>query len=281
MNPTVKETLDLRLARGEISESEYHSLLKTISTSNKSGVEGVVSALFRAGTNATKAIDNLLLGKKADSAIRNRTPTNDTPLKVSKDFLVYGDYFSYKGSRIGYEQIVGLSFSAAESETGTLSGMPLWISYKTKLIIRIKNGSPQIDVRDSESIFSSLVSRAYYFIQEKTFRQRMAIYLTQLENPGFIDIDGVKLHRCGDVEKGGTRINLHDAQQKNLIQKGTAYGGSWTLITGSKVSGTNPNEIIVGADGLGLFSRRIKFEVDRDHDVLFSIIAHLSDGKRI
>ena len=286
LDPSVKKALDLRLARGEISETEYCSLLKTIATSREHANEGVMSALMRIGGNATKAIDKLLIGTdKVDYALLKRNPTNDEPFKVSNDFDIYGDYLLYKGDCVAYDQIVGLSFFAVESKTGTMSGMPLGMSCKSKLIVRFGDEGRRIEVNvKSGSYFdskSSFIRKAYDFIREKSFRQRMAIYLGQLEQPGFIEMDGAKLYRNGDVEKGGTRINLHAARQNNMIQKGTTYGGLWTAISGAQISGTKPNEMIVGENGTGFFARRVKFEVDQDHDVLFSIIEHLSEGKRI
>src|SRR5690349_12366062 len=103
-DPSVRKALDLRLAHGEISESEYRSLLKTIATSHADANEGVMGALIRIGSNATKAIDRLLIGTdKVDYALLKRTPTNDEPFKVSNDFTIYGDYLSYKEKRVAYD----------------------------------------------------------------------------------------------------------------------------------------------------------------------------------
>lgn len=286
MDPSVKKALDLRLARGEISEIEYRSLLKTISTSHEDSNEGVVSALIRIGSNATKAIDKLLIGTdKVDYALLKRSPTNDEPFKALNNFYVYGDYLIYKDDRVAYDQVVGISFSAVESKTGTMSGMPLGMSCKSKLTIGFGDEGQRVEINTKSGSYfdskSQFIRKAYDFIREKTFRQRMARYLAQLEQPGFIAIDGAKLYRNGDVEKGSTRISLHAARQNNMIQRGTSYGGLWTAISGLQISGTKPNEMIVGENGTGFFARRVKFEVDRDHDVLFSIIEHLAEGKVI
>lgn len=289
MNPTAKEALDLRLARGEISEEQYRSLLKTLSTSTEGGKEGVVSALFRIGANATKAIDKLLIGRDTvDYALLNRDPTNEEPLEVTKNFFVYGDYLSHNGEQVRLEQIVGLSFSLVETNTATTSGMPLWMSATSQLNIylgRDKTRYIEVKVKAGHSFHNKhiLMRKAYHFIAEKTASHRMDLYLKQLEQSGHITIDGAKLYRNGDVEKGGVRVNFHAARQNNVLQIGTSYdtGVLLQLISGSRQSGKKPNQIIVGESGTGFFDRRVKFEVDRDHDVLFRIIHYLSEGKRI
>lgn len=280
MDSNIKKTLDIRLARGEISEAEYRSLLKTISTSTQSVGDGVKSVLKRVVNGASTAVDKMLGMEQIHNDQLKSTPTNDAPLEVTKDFVVYSDYVLYKGQRIGYDQMIGLSYSSVDSTTKTYTGFQLGMNCTIKFKIQLKDKSWRIDLQTkaSSAFFGKniLLVKAYSFIRTKTFQQRMDAYIKKLEQPGFIAINGAKLYRNGDIEKNGTRVNLHNARKNKMIQKGTSYGGWY-----SPVSGTNPNEIIVGENGTGIFSRRVKFEVDQDHDILLPIIEHLAEGKLI
>ena len=284
LNPSVKEVLDLRLARGEISEAEYQSLLRTITSEDQRNKESSTNVLTRLGRNATKAFDKLLGTEKIDFKLLNNLPSNDQPLKVTNELSVYVDHLSYKNEPIDYETITGLSLSVIETNTSTTSGMPLGMNCKSKLTIVLRDRSRNIEINtktgSSWEKKSLIIRRAYDYIRDKTYRQRMVGYLKKLEEFGYIEIDGAKLFRNGDIEKRNIRTNLNSARQKGMLRKGTTYGG-WLPRGLPGARGNKPNEMIIGDNGTGFFDRRIKFEINQDQDVLFSIIEHLSEGKEI
>jgi len=265
----VKAALDLRLVRGEITEAEYHQLITTVSSAEPSA--GMASVRKAFGWVAD-TYENMNRRKSYNCP----APTNADPVQIKK-LVVHGDFFLFRGQKFLMTDVVGLSFFAIDQTTKLTSGARVGTTTQGDLTIRTKGGQ-LIAVSADANLFSNTYEKlkaAYDHIRARTFEQRLNAYLAALEQPGYIAIDGAKIHKNGKVEKNGTWVSLHSAMQKNTLKIGTSYD---TVLFGS---GSNPNQIIAGHDGTSLFSTRVKFEIDRDHDILFGLIRHLSEGKAI
>lgn len=104
IDPEVKKQLDLRLASGEICEEEYTKLLTKITeaASNK--------------TNEKQSLKNSIwqhIVSKHDSIFGSnkfKVPSNDDPLHVTNDFIIYGTFIVFEQEKIHLKNIYSLTY---------------------------------------------------------------------------------------------------------------------------------------------------------------------------
>ena len=166
------DTLKNRLAKGEISISEYRQIIQELAPSHSS--ENLSNSLELLKRGASKLMSTSsdaytnIVGK--DSV---PYPTNHSPLEITKVFKIYGDFFEFKSENHSFSEIVSISF---HSKSETINFVPMGTDSNLGLVLR--NGK-KIDL-SGMSIFikgktNKLLSIAHSLLSEVTFNQRLKI----------------------------------------------------------------------------------------------------------
>jgi hypothetical protein len=263
MDPEVKRQLDLRLARGEISNAEYVATLQTIRQHSQETPLSVVLSKVRSVFEKYEMV----------------TPTASSPLVVNGDLALYDCYLTYKGRCIRYDEITSLGYRASKSTTnGMLS------AYSAEFYLLPSSGqcvSVSISMSEGRLIAATfaragekpikLLENAYLFLRDITAEQRLWWTMRDMKTKGFLDLSGkgqvVKLYPDGFIEKGNIRINLKEAHGRKLIQFGTS-GWTWE----------SPNTVVF-RESHRIFSPKIEVGLWVDYDVMKTVILWLAEGK--
>lgn len=262
------ETLKNRLAKGEISISEYKQIIQGLAPSHNS--ENLSNSLELLKRGASKLISTSsdaytnIVGK--DSV---PYPTNHSPLEVTKVFKIYGDFLEYNSERYPFSEIVSISFHA---KSETINFVPMGTDSNLGLVLR--NGK-KIDL-SGKSVFikgktNKLLSIAHSLLSEITFNQRLKIAIDNLNGRGGIVIDGVTITRDGFFRKGSTSINIKKSSANDNLVIGT-YSSF-----GVRYSNYDPYEVVAGETGTSILSSRVRFSVKSDTDVIFHLIRKLAE----
>lgn len=257
MDAEVKKHLDLRLAKGEITQDEYHSLHRTLRGENLRTENGVTDrslAFLRHCKERYWGAGEMIV------------PTDEHPLDVDGDLFLFGQHLAHKGLKFRYSEIESVSYKAVSQSVNLIP-----TSKSTSFSIQFKGGhsiscgSSTVFVRGGKS---KRIENAYAFLRQITFRERMVACIHLLESQGFIEVGKVRIYPNGDVEKGDTRINLRQSRLNKSFFIGTkgAYGSR------------NPDEVLVGQKGTSIFATRIRFQLRKDKDVLKALLEWLASS---
>lgn len=260
IDPEVKKQLDLRLASGEICEEEYTKLLTKISEtiSNKS--------------NEIQRTKNCIWQKivsKHDSVFGSnkfKTPSNDDPLRITKDFTVFGTFIVFKQEQIPIGNIHTLTYDYSSI---TVNLLP--VHKMIYLIINLIDGR-EISV-DSSSIIRTktgkLIQNAYSYLTRVTFETRMQHYIREINQKGFFECDNAKIYFDGTIEKDNLRLNLRVAKKQGVIGRGVQSGWSNKTI--------NQKAIMVSETNDGFFAKKIIIDPVANTDVVHALIKHIAN----
>lgn len=259
------DTLNQRLANGEITISEYNQILEKIKKPADSSFTGIKDVLKQGASISGKFLETIF---GSNSYI---TPTDAEPLQITGDLMLYGTFFVYKAEQFSFSDVKSVGFQ------GYSQAINLIPSYRSvHLHIVMINGKSIYLSGMSIIIQGSLNKRlgaAYQILSSKTFERRLREYLAELNTNGFIEVGNivkVKITKDGYLVKGGSKVNVRISAQNNFLFLGVEWGGF-----GNNRS-MNPYEVLAGESGTGMFSDRIRFKIVNDRDVVFTILKHLS-----
>jgi high potential iron-sulfur protein len=263
MKQEARDVLDLRLAKGEICAEEYRELLRALADGEP---EAGPAVLQEAKSFASKAVERAFSGPSTEA------PTNAAPWVLTNDLVLYGDHLVHKGQTKNYSAISSVNYHAFRN---SVNYIPTNVQNALELVF---DDGDKVSIR-SLGVFietgkNKRVSSACYFLSWKTFQQRVRLYQDLLKNPGYFEIRNVfshvRIYANGDIEKNGLRLSIARASEHRALQFGTEWG---TSLSGGK----NPYAIVVGETGTGFFSRKIKFAVTKDQDVVSSLVQYFAN----
>ena len=247
MSESAKEILDLRFAKGEISEEEYRRMARTIQ----------VTADPQNRTSPSR------------NETRFPASSGPAPFEVTPDFVMHEGYFVYKRQKIPYAEVRRLDYTAF-SYTLNLVNNSIY-----SMVIHV-DGMKPITVKSTtmfigQSQKGKRISDAYALLSKITFQQRLASHLNAMRDIGYTTIEGVRLYPNGDVVQGGTKANIKEAAKNNHLALGTYFSAWWSMDSSS-----DPYEIIIGNNGTNIFSSRVKFKLTQNQDVESALLEHLA-----
>lgn len=258
------DTLNQRLANGEITISDYNQILEKIKKTGGSSSTGTKDVLKQGASISGKLLETIF-GSNSYT-----TPTDAEPLQITGDLTLYGTFFVYKGEQFfldiksigfqGYNQTINLipADSSVHLHIVMNNGKSIFLSGLSVIIQGSRN---------------KRLGAAYQILSSKTFDRRLREYVDELNTNGFIEVGNivkVKITKDGYLVKGGSKVNLRISAQKNFLFLGVEWGGF------GNNSSMNPYEVLAGESGTGMFSDRIRFKVVNDRDVVFTVLRHLS-----
>ena len=193
-----------------------------------------------------------------------RVPTDEHPLDVDGELVLFGKHLTHRGARIPYGDIESLGYSASSQAADVAPA-----AQGTRLGIRLGNGQSISCGSDTALISEGNAKRienAYAFLRQITFRKRLSARVRTLETQGFVDIDDVRIFSNGDIERGDARFNLRMSRKNNAFFIGTS--GACGI--------RYPDEVLVGEKGTSMSSKRIQFRLGNDKDVIKEMLEWLS-----
>jgi|GEM_PF-630295 len=167
--------------------------------------------------------------------------SNDTPLVVDK-LTVYPNRFIYKKKEFNFAEIESLSWYWL---TRIINGIS---NQEIKFIINVKNSDTRIKIKNSLLVRQKKLVKAYEFIAEETFQNRLKKYLDQFDKYGCFKYQYVLIYSDGQVKYGKKYYSLENAQLepfKIKIKQG------------------------------GMFSSKCVIETRIDRDVILSLIDYI------
>ncbi|MGZ5056336.1 MAG: hypothetical protein ACXWAT_15535 [Methylobacter sp.] len=264
-SPSPIDTLNQRLANGEITISEYNQILEKIRNTGGSSPTGTKDIL-KQGASISRKLLETLFGSKLYP-----TPTDAEPLQITSDLTLYGTFFVYKGEQFSFLDIKSIGF---QGHSQTINLIPANSSVHLHIVM---NNSKSIFLSGMAVIIQSgrnkRLGAAYQILSSKTFERRLREYVDELNSNGFIEVGNivkVKITKDGYLVKGGSKVNLRISAQKKFL----FLGVEWADFGNN--SSRNPYEVLAGESGTGMFSDRVRFKVVNDRDVVFTILRHLS-----
>lgn len=266
MAESAKEILDLRFAKGEISEADYRRMLNALQSTAASGSK--MGALFNSVKTGMKDhLDNQPFLAEMKQPQPLAALTDEVPFEVTDELSLYKKYLIFKGRKVVYSDITSLEYVG---DSDTLNGLNTSV-YRLDIVAP---GSGAIHVKSMTMLIGRTqkgkrIGEAYRYLSQATFKQRMAVHVKAMEEVGYTMIEGVRVYPNGDVVQGSTKANVMEAAKKNCLLLGTQYR-SWS----GKNSSTDPNEIIIGNGGTSIFSSRVKFTLTKDKDVEMALLRH-------
>ncbi len=265
MSSSPIDTLNHRLANGEISIAEYNQILEQIKKTGISSPTGIKDML-KQGTG--------IAGKLLDAVFGSNTysiPTDAEPLQITGNFTLYGTFFVYKGERFSLLDIKSIGF---QSDSKSVNLVPTGTFTYFNIVM---NSGKAIFLKGMSVLIQSSRNKkigvAYQILSSKTFDRRLREYIDELNKNGCIVVGNlvkVKITKDGYLVKGRSKVNLRISAQKKFLFLGVEWGGF------GNNSNTNPYEVLAGESGTGMFSDRIRFKVVNDRDVVFTILRELS-----
>jgi len=263
MDADIKKHLDLQLAKGQINKEEYYSLLRTIKQ-HETGGEKSPSDSRSTSSLLLKYKDKLLGPSKMV------IPTDDHPIVVDEELMLFSTHLTNRELRVPYSDIVSITYKA-ESSTFNF----VLTSMLVHFVIGLRNGQKIGRSKNSTIIRGrtiKMIQNAYAFLQQVTFRQRLDAYLHKLGDQGYIDIGNVRVFANGDIQRGDLRLNLSRARKNKVFGIGTS--GRWGLSRSS-----DPDEVLVGETGTSVLSKRIVFALGYDKDVFKFLLDWLAKAE--
>jgi len=274
MSSSPIDILKSRLAKGDISVAEYQSVLEQLTNTVHSGVAASdvgkkPSEITSAIQTASAKIMGAISGPKSYDI-----PTDAAPLEINKRFVIYGSFFEYKRNRFEFAEIVSIG---ANFDTQTIN----LVSSSSTVVTLVLANAEKILLTGMSMITSgrtnNLVRAAYHILSEKTLAGRYKRYVDELETRGAVVLNEnqllpfgrVSLSQDGCLVKGSLRVNLRLSAKNSSLIIGTTWGSSLQ-------GGVNPYEVVAGENGTSAFSRRIKFDVIFDRDIVFDLIRKFS-----
>ena len=259
IDPEVKKQLDLRLASGEICEEEYAKLLTKITeaTSNK--------------TNEKQSLKNSIwqhIVSKHDSIFGSnkfKVPSNNDPLHVTKDLIIYGTFIVFEQEKIHLKNIHSLTYDYSSI---TVNLLP--VNKTIYLTINLIDGRT-ISINSSSMIRTKtgkLIQNAYAYLTKATFKTRMQHYINEINQKGFFECDNAKIYFDGTIEKDNLKLNLKIAKKSGVIGLGTQCGWSDRTI--------NRKAILVSETNDGFFAKKIIIDPVVNTDVVHALIGYIA-----
>jgi hypothetical protein len=264
------EILKERLAKGEISLSDYRQIASELTSSRASDLAGDSLDLVKKGASKFVSTSSTVI-KDIFGTDSVPYPTNNAPFVVTKNLHIFGDFFEYKSVRFDFSEIVSLSFFA-KSETmnfipmGTNSDLCIWVKSGKKIEI----SGASVFIKGKTNKYMSI---AYSLLSQVTYNQRLRLAVDKLSNRGGIIVDGVTITKDGYFRKGGTSVNIRKAALNENLVIGTYFS------FGMRYKNYDPYEVVAGENGTSILSSRVRFSVKVDTDVNFHIIRSMADGK--
>ncbi|MDP2323167.1 MAG: SHOCT domain-containing protein [Gammaproteobacteria bacterium] len=250
MDRTVKNLLDERLARGEISVEEY---------------ERIRDALRPPGEDSATAPRPAQLAK------------DSRPIASVDELDVYEDRIVVKGERVEFSAIRSVKDSAYKM---SINFMP--VSRMASLLITLTDGRFFVYYEDRALLGIARcgrITKAGAVLRAATFRHRRIDFATRLRSVGRIPVaeseqGNVFITSDGCLEQGQLRIDLKQAARTGVVGQGTHAG------VGAN-SSSNSSEIVAGYEKPGWAGwgpNTIRFEPYlEDPDVVGSMVEWLAE----
>jgi len=205
-------------------------------------------------------------GSSLKDKIKTAPKDYTLPLSIGEDFVLNKDSINYKGKQ--YDLPSDVRRVAILNYKHSVSFIPA-VSIAS-LNIEMVDGS-EVGITQSGSLtkreLRKKIRLASAYIRRVTHKSRLKQYLSKLTEDKKLEIEGVTIQSDGYISKGRKKINLVESYENNYISIGTQYG-----TPGVGYSGDNPNEIFIGGNGTGRFSKKIIHEFRYDSDVLNKLI---------
>jgi len=250
IDPEVKKLLDLRLARGDISQEQYLSLRATILESKPAQPSPAESRQFRDVPSDNKP---------------------DGDFTVDGDLLVQQSGVTYSGSTFSFSRVTGLMYLAELNSIRVgVSSIPSF--YRTTLTLVLDEKI--IVAKKAESRFTRkkrhfVLDKAHVYLSKMTFEFRLTRLVNALRAQGSVDLPTeppTRLFTSGDVVQKDLRTNLRESAEKQQVE----FGASQYLY-----AAYDPDVVKIRIDGPSLFPKTIKFTLRMNRDVIMPLITHL------
>jgi hypothetical protein len=248
----VLQILQARYARGEITEEKYFEM---------------VSAIKRMREQPEIRSESASASRSGFTYPSNITvPTDSSPLVIRDGLELRSDGFMVKGQPIPYDDVIGLWFVSS-----LFNG-----SGDTALSVRFKN-YPELSFSSMTLMFISgprrrKVVAAYLFLAYRTRQTRLQARIDEFRQNDYIQVDeNIRVYANGDVTKRSLRINAKDSQRNGYFIIGVTRGFGKSV---------NPDEVIVGLDGIGVLSTKIIFELKWDKDIVGQLLRQIANSPK-
>ena len=210
-------------------------------------------------------------------------PTNTHPLTIDNDLALFGDYFIYLKNKYRYSDINGIYFSSSSSTYNFAN----FKDVNLKVYFESRYGKFMI-LLDSSSMFLrlkkfKLIQNAELVFSSKSFKSRLKKYLTEINRNGFISYTNdkilkhadVQIHKDGLLKVNNKSINLKDAKKNGTLGLDGMHGKSLSMMS----SYDDPYTIGAATGSGGIFSHKVTFKAEHDHDVIKKIISMIANDE--
>lgn len=253
------EILKKRLAAGEISLSEYETILTHLKV-------GSGSSITLEGTKEVVQQGALIVGKTTAGLFNAvfgtysyNEPSDRAPFEVDSTFKIFGTYFEHKGQKYALSDVKSIGLRAQHTSINLVATNYSKLSITTVSGKTIELVGRALIIKGSTN---KKIAVANTILCASTFEARADRYLRKLDEQGYFEVDGVRITADGRLLKGTSSVLIRLAHARGYLALGTFSG----------VSNQDPYQIIAGESGIGIFSERIRFSVIFDRDVIFAII---------
>lgn len=118
---------------------------------------------------------------------------------------VYNDKLSYKRKSIDYYNIVHLGWYWISKTTN-------FVNTQSVTLTLYINGSKPLKIHGNTLYKTPKLVEAYKYIAQRTFEQRINLYLYQIEENGYFTYEGVRFYPNGQVLRNGKEYQLKNAE---------------------------------------------------------------------
>lgn len=220
MDAEIKRTIDLRLAKGEINQSEYASLVQQLSNASGSPPDADTSVL----------------------------------IEVSRSLSIYATYLTHDKRVFQLNQIAGLSYSTYRQ---VVNFVPVTIM--SSLTIYLSDGS-KVSADSNSALFRTKkgkrIEEAYVYLRGVTHQRRLNDYLSKFDDLGYIDINGARIFRDGSVHKDELVLSIQECNSAGTfwigaesgIGRATAYDPNQVILQDPSCKSMNKRRILFYID---------------------------------
>jgi len=196
-------------------------------------------------------------------------------LRVSDNIWLFEKSFYFDGYDYLYDDINSVYYSSRVDKINLYTIN----SYSTLLIGHDKVNGINISYNKHDksevTCDKNTVSTAANIFSKLSYKQRLARYINKLNTDGYISLPckhEIRIYPNGDVTEGDLRYNLAKCYAKKRIQIGLSFQFGLT-------KDIDPYEVILAEQGWLFWNKKIIFYIQKDYDVMVSILKSLSGVK--
>ena len=211
--------------------------------------------------------------------MRSQEPTSatdDLVLEVTSDFSLHSRSFVYKGKQFSYGGISSLIYIGTLAEINLVN-----VGSSASLFITHDDLPRDIAIDSTSYVFRTKklknIGKAAQLLFQATFQSRLNRYLERLKRDGRLVYPDYKkeitIFANGDITDGNHKFNLVTAREKKYLE----IGYDSRLIYEGR---TDPYQVTVSESGFALWDSKIKFSINRDYDVMITLLKALSGERK-